>query len=42
MLQAAFETWLQPDNFDLSGQQKRSLSEMTAPILVMRDPLLGP
>ena len=42
MLQAAFETWLQPDNFDLSGQQKRSLSEMTAPILVMRDPALGP
>jgi RimJ/RimL family protein N-acetyltransferase len=42
MLQAAFEAWLQPDNFDLSGQQKRSLSEMTAPILVMRDPLLGP
>ena len=42
MLQAAFETWLQPDNFDLSGQQKRSLSEMTDPVLVMRDPTLVP
>ena len=41
-LQAAFETWLQPDNFDLSGQQKRSLSEMTDPVLVMRDPALVP
>ena len=40
VLQAAFETWLQPDNFDLSGQQKRSLSEMTDPVLVMRDPAL--
>ena len=42
VLQAAFETWLQPDNFDLSGQQKRSLSEMTDPVLVMRDPALVP
>jgi RimJ/RimL family protein N-acetyltransferase len=42
VLQAAFETWLQPNNFDLSGQQKRSLSEMTDPLLVMRDPALAP
>jgi len=42
VLQAAFETWLQPDNFDFSGQQKRSLSEMTGPVLVMRDPALVP
>ena len=40
VLQAVFETWLQPDNFDLAGQQKRSLSEMTDPVLVMRDPAL--
>ena len=42
VLQAAFETWLQPDNFDLAGQQKRSLSEMTGSVLVMRDPALVP
>ena len=42
MLQAAFETWLQPYNFDAAGQQKRSLSEMTDPVLVMRDPALVP
>ena len=42
VLKAAFETWLQPDNFDLAGQQKRSLSEMTDAVLVMRDPLLVP
>ena len=42
VLRAAFKTWLQPDNFDLSGQQKRSLSELTDPVLVMRDPALAP
>ena len=42
VLQAAFEKWLQPDNFDKAGQQKRSLSEMTVPVLVMRDPALVP
>ena len=41
VLRAAFETWLQPENFDLAGQQKRSLSEMTGSVLVMRDPALG-
>ncbi|MGE0718871.1 MAG: GNAT family N-acetyltransferase [Alphaproteobacteria bacterium] len=28
-LRAAFETWLDPDNFDASGKQKRRLSELT-------------
>jgi RimJ/RimL family protein N-acetyltransferase len=35
-LRAAFETWLSPDNFDERGQQKRRLSELTAPLLVAR------
>lgn len=34
----AFETWLAPENFDESGAQKQSLSSLTAPILVNRDP----
>jgi len=33
-LKAAFEAWLDPANFDNSGQQKQSLSDLTAPILV--------
>ena len=33
-LQTAFETWLDPANFDGSGKQKVSLSDLTAPILV--------
>ena len=37
-LQAAFETWLDPANFDADGRQKQSLSDLTAPILVARDP----
>ena len=39
-LQSAFETWLAPENFDSNGQQKRRLAELTAPILVARDPSL--
>ena len=39
-LQTAFENWLQLDNFDAAGQQKRSLSAMTKPVLVLRDPML--
>ena len=35
-LRAAFETWLQPDNFDAAGQQRRSLSSLTAPLLVAK------
>ena len=41
-LQVAFENWLQLDNFDAAGQQKRSLSAMTEPVLVLRDPMLAP
>ena len=33
-LEAAFETWLDPANFDAAGRQRRSLSELTRPILV--------
>jgi RimJ/RimL family protein N-acetyltransferase len=32
-LRAAFETWLQPDNFDAEGRQRQSLSVLTAPVL---------
>ena len=37
-LRAAFETWLAPENFDDDGRQKQRLSDLTAPILVTRDP----
>lgn len=37
-LQAAFEAWLSPENFDADGQQIQSLANLTAPILVARDP----
>jgi RimJ/RimL family protein N-acetyltransferase len=33
-LSAAFETWLDPANFDPDGGQRRSLSALTRPILV--------
>jgi hypothetical protein len=33
-LKSAFETWLDPSNFDAEGQQKQSLSALTRPILV--------
>lgn len=32
-LRQAFTTWLSPENFDNSGQQRASLSKLTAPIL---------
>lgn len=38
-LKAAFTDWL--DGLDAEGRQTRSLSELTAPILVARDPVLG-
>ena len=41
-LQIAFENWLQPENFDAAGQQKRALSAMTEAVLVLRDPMLAP
>lgn len=33
-LNAAFEQWLAPENFDAEGRQKTSLSALTAPLLV--------
>jgi RimJ/RimL family protein N-acetyltransferase len=33
-LKAAFETWLDPANFDAAGRQRRSLSALTRPVLV--------
>jgi hypothetical protein len=32
-VKAAFETWLDPENFDAEGRQKRRLSELTAAAL---------
>jgi RimJ/RimL family protein N-acetyltransferase len=37
-LRAAYQTWLDPANFDVDGRQKQSLSDLTAPVIVMRDP----
>lgn len=37
-LRLAFETWLALDNFAPDGQQCQSLSDLTAPILVAKDP----
>jgi RimJ/RimL family protein N-acetyltransferase len=35
-LQAAFETWLAPGNFDAQGRQRIALSALTAPLLKAR------
>jgi hypothetical protein len=40
-LEAAFETWLAPENFDAAGRQKTSLRDLTAPILATVDPARG-
>ena len=32
-LRAAYETWLDPDNFHAGGDQKQSLSDLTAPLV---------
>ena len=40
-LKAAFETWLDPANFDENGRQRQSLAALTAPILVCGDPALA-
>lgn len=37
-LRAAYEAWLDPANFDDAGRQRRALGELTAPVLVARDP----
>jgi len=39
-LKVAFETWLDPANFDAEGKQRRALSSLTSDILVMCDPAL--
>ena len=36
VLETAFATWLDPENFDADGRQRRSLSDLTAPVLVNR------
>jgi len=35
-LNAAFQTWLSPENFDDKGRQRLSLSTLTEPLLVQR------
>ncbi len=37
-VRAAFATWLAPANFDAEGRQRLGLSDLTAGILVSRDP----
>lgn len=37
-LQRAFDTWLDPANFDADGRQRARLSDLTAPVLSARDP----
>ena len=37
-LKAAFETWLDPTNFDGEGRQRQDLSGLTRPFLATRDP----
>lgn len=39
-LKAAYETWLDPANFDAVGKQRVSLATLTAPTLAARDPAL--
>jgi len=39
-LKAAFETWLDPANFDAGGRHRLRLSDLTAPVRVARDPML--
>ena len=40
-LREAFDTWLNPANFDAKGAQKQRLGDLTAPILATRDPSLS-
>ncbi|WP_068306344.1 GNAT family N-acetyltransferase [Pararhodobacter sp. CCB-MM2] len=40
-LKVAFETWLDPSNFDADGQQKQSLAVLTRPIVANTDPMVG-
>lgn len=36
-LKTAFETWLDPSNFDPQGKQKRSLGDLTSAVATQRD-----
>ena len=38
-LKPAWEAWLDPQNFDAGGQQKRALRDLTTPCRVAADPL---
>ncbi|MEM1299270.1 MAG: GNAT family protein [Pseudomonadota bacterium] len=40
-LRTAFETWLDPANFDADGRQKQSLGALTRPLRVAGDPTLS-
>lgn len=40
-LQAAYEAWLRPENFDPTGQQIERLSDLTRLVRVSSDPLLA-
>ncbi|MEL6519301.1 MAG: GNAT family N-acetyltransferase, partial [Pseudomonadota bacterium] len=40
-LEAAYDAWLTPSNFDANGQQIMSLSELTRDIRVSADPTLA-
>lgn len=40
-LARAYADWLDAANFDEAGRQRRSLSALTRPLLVARDPLAG-
>lgn len=39
MLRSAYETWLDPVNFDEAGRQRTSLASLTSGILAKRDPI---
>ena len=39
-LEAAYDAWLDPSNFDSKGQQKTRLGDLTRPVLATRDPSL--
>lgn len=40
-LQAAYEAWLAPENFDAEGRQKERLSDLTRLVRVASDPVLA-
>ncbi|WP_366929948.1 GNAT family protein [uncultured Thioclava sp.] len=40
-LSVAYQTWLDPSNFDATGRQRKRLSDLTKPRLVHVDPILA-